>query len=167
VGPGAEVAVRPARPGDVETMARIAQAAYELYLPRIGREPPPMRADFGALVARGDVWVAEQDALVVAYVVLLVAADHLVVENVAVLPSHQGSGIGSRLLQLAEDRARARGRPEVRLYTNEAMTENLGYYPRRGYRETHRVTEHGFRRVFFSKAVTDSNAVIDNSAVTD
>jgi hypothetical protein len=43
------------------------------------------------------------------------------------------------------------GLPEVRLYTNEAMTENLDYYPRRGYRETHRATQNGYRRVFFSK----------------
>jgi hypothetical protein len=45
------------------------------------------------------------------------------------------------------------GLPEIRLYTNEAMTENLGYYPRRGYRETHRATQNGYRRVFFSKVL--------------
>ncbi len=42
---------------------------------------------------------------------------------------------------------------EVRLYTNEAMAENLTYYPRHGYRETHRATQDGYRRVFFTKAV--------------
>ena len=42
---------------------------------------------------------------------------------------------------------------EVRLYTNEAMTENLTFYPRHGYRETGRAVEHGFRRVYFSKAI--------------
>lgn len=31
------------------------------------------------------------------------------------------------------------------------MTENLEYYPRRGYRETHRAQQHGYRRVFFTK----------------
>jgi cation transport regulator ChaC len=31
------------------------------------------------------------------------------------------------------------------------MIENLAYYPRRGYRETHRAVQHGFRRVFFAK----------------
>jgi hypothetical protein len=44
--------------------------------------------------------------------------------------------------------------PEIRLYTNEAMTENLDYYPRRGYRETHRATQDGYQRVFFSKALS-------------
>jgi hypothetical protein len=33
------------------------------------------------------------------------------------------------------------------------MTENLDYYPRRGYHETHRAEEDGFRRVFFRKAI--------------
>ncbi len=34
------------------------------------------------------------------------------------------------------------------------MTENLRYYPRQGYIETHRATENGYRRVFFTKAIT-------------
>jgi GNAT superfamily N-acetyltransferase len=39
----------------------------------------------------------------------------------------QGRGIGARLLDLAEDHARSLHLGEVRLYTNEAMTENLSY----------------------------------------
>jgi hypothetical protein len=42
---------------------------------------------------------------------------------------------------------------EIRLYTNEAMTENLDRCPRRGYHETHRSTQNGYQRVFFSKVV--------------
>jgi hypothetical protein len=46
------------------------------------------------------------------------------------------------------------GAPAVtRLYTNAAMTENLAYYPRRGYIETHRAAQDGFHRVFFRKPV--------------
>jgi ribosomal protein S18 acetylase RimI-like enzyme len=78
---------------------------------------------------------------------------HLVLENIAVAPSVQNMGLGSRLLHLAEQHALAMGLPEIRLYTNEAMTENLDYYPRRGYRETHRATQNGYRRVFFSKVL--------------
>ena len=59
--------------------------------------------------------------------------------------------MGGRLLRLAEEQARARGLRQVRLYTNEAMTENLAYYLRRGYSETHRATQDGFRRIFFTK----------------
>lgn len=39
----------------------------------------------------------------------------------------------------------------MRLYTNEAMTENLDFYARAGYREIGRGEQDGFRRVFFVK----------------
>lgn len=32
------------------------------------------------------------------------------------------------------------------------MTENLASYPRHGYVETHRATEHGYRRVVLQQA---------------
>ena len=78
---------------------------------------------------------------------------YLLLENVAVLPAVQGRGIGARLLALAEDRARALHVPEIRLYTNAAMTENLAYCPQHGYTETHRAQQDGFHRVFFRKRV--------------
>ncbi len=68
--------------------------------------------------------------------------------------------MGTRLLGYVEERARRLGAPEVRLYTNEAMTENLTYYPRRGYTETHRAEQDGYRRVFFRKSLS----TVDSSA---
>ena len=62
----------------------------------------------------------------------------MLVENVAVLPGSQGSGLGVRPPATAEDLTIANGLSEVRLYTNEVMTENLAFYARRGYRETAR-----------------------------
>jgi ribosomal protein S18 acetylase RimI-like enzyme len=63
----------------------------------------------------------------------------------------EGPAIGARLLDLAEDHARSLHLGEVRLYTNEAMTENLSYYPRQGYAETHRAEPDGSRRAYFRK----------------
>ena len=40
---------------------------------------------------------------------------------------------------------------EIRLYTNAKMTENIRYYPRRGFRETHRACDAGYQRVYFSR----------------
>ena len=143
--------VRPARPSDAAALTAVAAEAYRPYVPRIGREPAPMTADYAQAIRSGLTWVAEADGDIVGLLVLVARPDHLLLENVAVLPSAQRRGVGARLLALAEDQARARGLDEIRLYTNEAMTENLAYYPRHGYTETHRAEQDGFRRVFFTK----------------
>jgi hypothetical protein len=58
--------------------------------------------------------------------------------------------------RFADDQARRRGHRRISLYTNVAMTENLAYYPRHGYRETHRGEQDGYQRVFFSKELVDT-----------
>ncbi|MEW2355634.1 GNAT family N-acetyltransferase [Spirillospora sp. NPDC029432] len=145
------VRTRLATPDDVPVLAGIARAAYAKYVPRIGVEPPPMVADFAAEVAAGDTWVAEDEGAVLGFAVLAAEDDHLLLKNVAVDPSAQGRGVGGALLGLAERRAREAGAGEIRLYTNVAMTENIAYYGRRGYVETHREEGEGLRRVFFAK----------------
>jgi ribosomal protein S18 acetylase RimI-like enzyme len=149
------VTIRLAEPADVAAVRAIALAAYRRYVPRIGREPAPMAADYAAVIRGGLAWVAIEDGMVAGFVVLIAQPDHLLLENVAVLPSAQGRGIGARLLALAEDQARRHDLGEIRLYTNQAMTENLAYYTRHGYTETHRARQNGFQRVFFRKRLTD------------
>lgn len=145
--------------GDDGTGCRaLVRAAYEPYVSRMGREPRPMLDDYEALIAGGEVWVAHDEAGLAAVLVLETAADHLLIENLAVARDRQGTGLGSALLTFAEQRAREQGLPEVRLYTNEAMTENLSYYPRRGFVETHRSGDSGYRRVFFTKHVPQADA---------
>lgn len=148
-----EVLLRLAEAGDAPAMRHLAIRSYGKYVPRMGREPAPVADDYAAVVARGHAWVAEHGDQLVGLLVMQPAEGHLLLENIAVAPSAQNMGLGSRLLRLAEQHALAMGLPEIRLYTNEAMTENLGYYPRRGYRETHRATQNGYRRVFFSKVL--------------
>jgi ribosomal protein S18 acetylase RimI-like enzyme len=89
----------------------------------------------------------------VALIVLRPDEDALFVENIAVDPLVQGKGHGRALLAFAEAEARRLGLSALRLYTNAAMTENLAYYPRLGFRETDRREEDGYRRVFFEKRV--------------
>ena len=61
--------------------------------------------------------------------------------------------VADRTMWVAEDEARARGYGRIELHTNEAMTENLAYYPHKGYVETHREEQDGYRRVFFAKSI--------------
>jgi GNAT superfamily N-acetyltransferase len=143
--------VRRADERDAAALTAVADLAYRDYVPRIGRPPAPMTADYASAIRGGLVWVAAADDEVVGLLVLAARQDHLLIENIAVLPGWQRRGVGAQLMALAEDQAGRLGLDEIRLYTNEAMTENLAYYPGQGYAETHRAEQDGFRRVFFSK----------------
>jgi GNAT superfamily N-acetyltransferase len=145
--------IRRAGPGDVDELRAIAAAAYQKYVPRIGRAPAPMTADYARAVRDGQAWAALEDGQIVGFAIMIAQPGYLLLDNVAVLPAAQGRGIGARLLALAEEQARGLGLREIRLYTNEAMTENLAYYPRHGYAETHRAEQDGFNRVFFRKPI--------------
>ena len=152
---GDAIVLRRARDADVDSMRALARAAYQVYVKRIGREPAPMTADYAGAVESGRAWVAERQGHLVGLLVVNPEADHLLLENVAVAPEAQRLGIGRALLRLAEEQARANLVREVRLYTHEMMTENIAYYGRHGYRETHRVLQDGFHRVFFRKTLDE------------
>jgi predicted N-acetyltransferase YhbS len=123
------VTIRPAVVSDIDSVSKIARRAYQGYTARIGRPAAPMNADYPDQVSQGLVSVAEIDDEVVGFIVLLNKGDHLLLENVAVSHRAQGKGIGGRLLAFAEEEATRQGCAEIRLYTNEAMVENLEYYP--------------------------------------
>jgi steroid delta-isomerase-like uncharacterized protein len=142
---------RKAGSSDVPELSRLARSAYAVYRPRMQRPPAPATADYAAAVRAGQVWVAEEGGRVVGLLVLADASGGLLLENIAVHPDAQGRGLGAGLLALAEREAARRGVSEIRLYTNEAMTENLPYYRRHGYEETGRGEQDGYRRVFFRK----------------
>jgi ribosomal protein S18 acetylase RimI-like enzyme len=148
------VVVRRARLDDLPAIEAVVQRAYSVYIDRIGRRPAPMDDDYHEKVVADEVYVAEAQGLVVGIVVLILARDHLVVENVAVDPNFQGRGIGRALMAHAERHAEHHDLDQLRLYTNAAMTENLGLYHRLGYREDDHRIEDGFDRVFFSKRLT-------------
>lgn len=133
----------------------IAEAAYKIYVSRIGREPAPMLADFRSLVKAGRVWVLDEPP-VQGFVVMYPVDVTLHVENVAVDPLQHGRGFGGALVNFAESHAAAHAIGQISLYTNVHMTENLSFYPSLGYRETGRRNEDGFDRVYFSKDLPSS-----------
>lgn len=146
-------AIRPAGAADVAAVTAIVRAAYAVYVPRIGREPGPMGDDYAARVAAGQVWVCAEGETIAGLVVLEAGADHLLLDNIAVAPAWQGTGVGRMLLDFADQEARRRGFAELRLYTHVLMHENQALYARLGWREYARGEQDGFQRVFMKKRV--------------
>ena len=140
--------IRAARASDVFEIRRIAKAAYAKYIPRIGREPAPMAADYDADIAARRAVVIGTNGKLFGYMVAWPERDAYFIENIGIEPQHQGSGLGRRLIEHAVGEARRAGLTALSLYTNEAMTENLAMYAHIGFVETHRLSEHGFRRVY-------------------
>lgn len=147
--------IRPATANDIATIEAIVQAAYSPYIERIGRKPGPMLEDYRQQVEAGRVQVLEHSGQVQGFVVLIDAEDYLLLDNLAVDPAAQGLGYGRLLLEFAEQQAH---QGSIRLYTNEAMTENIALYTRKGYVETHRAEENGLRRVYMRKDLAPASS---------
>ncbi|AYD01057.1 GNAT family N-acetyltransferase [Neorhizobium sp. NCHU2750] len=144
--------IRPAVAADETNIRACAESAYTRYIEAIGRRPAPMDADFAAKISAGEVYVAEDDdGVFQGFIVFFPDDGHMFLENVAVMPSAAGKGVGKSLIGFCEAEARRQGLSAIELYTNEKMIENLSIYPRLGYVETDRRSENGFNRVFFEK----------------
>src|SRR5882757_548988 len=148
-----EPVLRRATGDDIDAIEGLVAESFGKYVERIGKPPAPMLADYAGLLDTSRIWVLERRDAVIAVLVTQHHGDHLLLDTVAVAPGAQGGGHGRRLLERAERDAVEQGLTEVRLVTNQAMTENLAFYPRHGYRETGRGVQDGYRRVFFSKSI--------------
>jgi len=143
--------IRPANSADRAAVETIVRDAYSIYLGRMDKPPGPMLDDYGALIHDGAVSVLDQDGEIRAIIVLLSQPDHLLLDNIAVKPDSQGTGLGRRLIAFAENEAHRLGFSEVRLYTHQTMIENIALYTRLGFVETGRGRENGYDRVFMTK----------------
>jgi len=133
-----EVRLRAPEEGEAPRLKEIVQSAYAPYVKRIGGRPRPMDDDYGKLVRKGVLTVAEREGEVVGLVALERGDGEFSVDNLAVDPAHQGTGSGRALLLRAEDEARIAGYDAVHLFTHETMTESLALYERIGYVEYER-----------------------------
>ncbi|MFJ5308879.1 GNAT family N-acetyltransferase [Streptomyces sp. NPDC088350] len=141
--------IRTAVPADVPAVKAVTDMAFHHYIARIGVVPKPMEADHTANVAAGRVFVTGDP--VIGLVVIEERDDHLFLDTVAVHPDAHGTGVGRRLLEFVDARARALGLPEVRLYTNAMMWENQRIYPKFGYEVVERRTDGPYDRVHYRK----------------
>ncbi|WP_349956681.1 GNAT family N-acetyltransferase [Rhizobium sp. ZPR3] len=127
------ISLRAATEADVDAIRALTREAYGKWVPLIGREPLPMTADYAEAVRKHRIDLVEVGGELVALIEIVPASDHLLIENVAVSPRHQGQGIGRRLLAHAEQVAATLGLKDIRLYTNKRFAENVQLYLRYGY----------------------------------
>ena len=92
-----------------------------------------MTVDYDKAVVAHMIDLHEEGGALVALVETVAMDDHLLIENIAVHPGHQGKGLGDALLAHAEELASALSFSEARLYTNEAFVSNIKFYQQRGY----------------------------------
>ena len=126
--------LRRAGPADAAAIAALSREAYAKWVPLIGRAPKPMAADYDVAVRDHLIDLLEIEGELVALVECIREPDHLLIENLAVAPAHQGKGHGHRLMAHVEALARTLGLGEVRLYTNKLFAENVAFYRKLGYR---------------------------------
>ena len=148
------VAIRRAGPADAAAVRDVTRLAYARWIPVVGREPTPMTEDYGRIVRDDPVdLLLLRDGELVGLVWMVPHADHLLIENLAVAPAHQGLGHGHRLLAHAEDVAKQQGLPVVRLYTNQKFVANVEFYARSGYAVDREEPFWGGVKVHMSKRV--------------
>lgn len=146
---------RLAGPADLSQVRAVVAAAYEKYRGRMEKAPAPVYRDYADAIDHELVWVVGDP--IQGLISLVPAEGALLIENLAVQPSSQGSGLGRRLMEFAEGQAMAREVRRLTLYTNEAMPENVSIYRHLGFSEVDRRTEDGYRRIYMEKTLPNSN----------
>jgi GNAT superfamily N-acetyltransferase len=129
--------IREARPDESETLLAIQRNACVVAFAHIF--PPDLyafpdedvRANWrAALQAEGtEVYIAEDEGVPVGSVSL---GDGFL-STLYVMPSHQGTGVGSALHDLALERLRAHGNDVAKLWTLEENWNARRYYEKRGW----------------------------------
>ncbi|MFC7398658.1 GNAT family N-acetyltransferase [Chelatococcus sp. GCM10030263] len=129
----ARVRLRRAGEADREALVALQHAAFVGNRDVLGVEPLPLREDYDAVLARDEVWLAEDRDIPVGALILTLRPDDLYIASVGTLPTFRGRGLGKRLLGFAENRAEASGRSVLRLCTGKKLTKNIAWYARNGY----------------------------------
>ena len=111
---GATAQLRRAGATDVAAVNALQHAAYARNRTILGLDPLPLTVDYATIVRDYDVWLLEQGDALEGVLILEPRADDLLIWSVAVAREVQGRGIGNRLLNVAEARARELGRRRLR-----------------------------------------------------
>ena len=147
------IVLRRARPEEAGVVAAITDAAYALYVPRLGGKPQPMTADYTEKIANHSVWLLLAGETPAGALTLEYEPDQLFIYSVAVHPDQQKKEYGRTLLAFAEQDARDHGYRGIRLFTNAIKVENIALYLRLGYIETGREEYRGTTLVHMAKTL--------------
>jgi predicted N-acetyltransferase YhbS len=135
-------------PEQAKLVHRLTQAAFGEH----GRLDPPSGVGRETLesvredLAAGGGALAWLDGTPVGCLRLVPELDSLHVRRVAVLPEHQGRGIGLALMAWAEREAAGRGLPAVSVGVRLALPGNLAFYGRLGYQAVAEHAHPGYER---------------------
>ena len=118
---------------DLPAIRALQRGAYARNREILGVEPLPLQADYATIMNSHEVFLLEHEGAVAGVLVLAVEGDALLIWSVATAPGAQGRGHGNAMLAFAEKEARARGLPQIKLYTGEKLAGNIAWYERKGF----------------------------------
>jgi ribosomal protein S18 acetylase RimI-like enzyme len=103
-----------------------------------------------------EVFVAEKNGGVIGFIVLKTEHNYVYIDNIHVIKSEQGKGVGRTLVTHVENIAAAKGCRLIRTDTTETgkwFLGNHGFWTRMGYKDTGErlPTQWGFKIIPFAK----------------
>lgn len=125
-----------AGPKHVAAFEAVQHDAFARNRAVLGVEPLPLLADYNDIVAGKESWLTGKEMCPDGALVLEVEGDALLIWSIAVASHALGRGLGNRLLDFAELRAREQGLRALTLYTGEPLKENIAWYGRHGFEIT-------------------------------
>ncbi|HEY4253987.1 MAG TPA: GNAT family N-acetyltransferase [Roseomonas sp.] len=133
------IALRPGRDADADGFIALIDACWGEYpgcILDVDGELPELRALASWFEAgSGALWVAERDGRIIGMVGTRPLREDAAWEicRMYVSDAARGSGLAQRLLDTAEDHARAAGAERMVLWTDTRFTRAHGFYEKRGY----------------------------------
>ena len=132
------VAFRVARLDEIETVRAIERASAQRFvglMDALAADEPSPAAVLAARIEAGGLVVAVDGDQLVGFVMFRPVETFAYVEQIDVLPAHEGRRIGAGLLDVVADRARASGLAGLSLSTFRDVPWNAPYYRRLGFVE--------------------------------
>jgi 2-methylisocitrate lyase-like PEP mutase family enzyme/ribosomal protein S18 acetylase RimI-like enzyme len=151
------MSIKPATPHDVPAIAALARLAYASWTEVMGIAPAPSVADYAEMLSDAnayEAWIlSNPDGTLQASLVFAISAESFELWSIAVAPDSQSKGLGRKLIQFVEQRARDSGHQEISLFTNIKMVSNRAWYARLGFEETGRKEVQGRKAVTMMKRI--------------